>query len=32
MQDRIELRAYNGNFLRWYGALKIEGPQDWESP
>lgn len=30
-QGRIELRAYNGNFLRWYGALRVEGPQDWET-
>lgn len=30
-QGRIELRAYSGNILKWYGALKVEEPQDWES-
>lgn len=26
---RIELRAYGGGLGRWYGAAKVEGPQDW---
>lgn len=29
--DRIELQTYSGNFLQWYGALEVDGPQDWET-
>ena len=30
-QGRIELRAFGGDILSWYGALAVDGPQDWES-
>ncbi len=30
-QGRIELRAYSGDILQWYGALPVDGPQDWEA-
>lgn len=30
-EGRIELRAYSGDILNWYGALPVDGPQDWES-
>ena len=27
---RLELRAYGGDLGRWYGAAKVERPQDWQ--
>jgi AbrB family looped-hinge helix DNA binding protein len=30
-QGRIELQAYNGDILRWYGALAVDAPQDWDA-
>ena len=27
----IELRAYPGDILRWYGAQPVSGPQDWQA-
>lgn len=27
---RIELQTYSGDILRWYGAVEVDGPQDWE--
>lgn len=27
---RLELRAYGGDLRRWYGAAKVESPQDWQ--
>lgn len=28
-EGRIELRAYGGGLDRWYGAAKVDEPQDW---
>ena len=28
-RGRFELEAYGGDILRWYGALEVDGPQDW---
>lgn len=25
----IELRAYSGDIMSWYGAQPVDGPQDW---
>lgn len=30
-EGHIELRAHGGGLGRWYGAARVEGPQDWES-
>ncbi len=30
-RGRIELRAFGGDILKWYGAVAVDGPQDWES-
>jgi AbrB family looped-hinge helix DNA binding protein len=30
-QGRIELQAYGGDILRWYGALEVDTPQDWDA-
>ncbi len=27
----IELQAYSGNILRWYGTLEVDAPQDREA-
>ena len=29
-EGRVELRACGGDLSRWYGAARVEGPQDWE--
>ena len=28
-RGRFEFEAYGGDILRWYGALEVDGPQDW---
>ena len=28
-RGRFELEAYGGDILRWYGAFKLDEPQDW---
>ena len=30
-RGRFELEAYGGDILRWYGAFKLDEPQDWEA-
>ncbi len=30
-EGRVELQAYGGDILRWYGALEAGGPQDWDT-
>jgi AbrB family looped-hinge helix DNA binding protein len=30
-QGRIELQAYGGDILSWYGALGVDTPQDWDA-
>ena len=30
-RGRIEIRAFGGNILEWYGAVAVDGPQDWDS-
>ena len=28
-ENRIEIQAYSGDSLSWYGTAKVDGPQDW---
>ena len=30
-RGRFELEAYGGDILRWYGALKVDQPQDLQA-
>lgn len=30
-EGRIELQAYGGDILRWYGALEVDVPQNWDT-
>ncbi|MCB1037046.1 MAG: AbrB/MazE/SpoVT family DNA-binding domain-containing protein, partial [Acidobacteria bacterium] len=30
-RGRIELEAYGGDILSFYGALEVSGPQDWDA-
>jgi AbrB family looped-hinge helix DNA binding protein len=30
-QGRIEIQAYSSNVLQWYGALTVDGPQNWDT-